>query len=160
MTHSLTIKTTDQTVWKIKTLSSRWCSLLLMHFLTVMIETNIFHSVLHWIILRAKLMITLYGFCGWRSVSDFPCLPRPSSCSPQSGLQRRSPHTETLKQHIALYRHNIQKVFTSIWVFSTFYYSKIQTQILDFMWLINTNQLIDAWVFKRHFINKKSKNCI
>lgn len=42
---------------------------------------------------------TLYGSCGWREVSDFPCLPRPASCSPRSGPQRTSPRSERLQNN-------------------------------------------------------------
>lgn len=41
--------------------------------------------------------LTLYGSCGWRRVSDFPCLSRLTSCSPRSGLRRTSPHSERLQ---------------------------------------------------------------
>lgn len=49
--------------------------------------------------------LTLYGFCGWRRVSGFPCLPRLISCSPQSGPQRTSPCSERLQKQDRKKRH-------------------------------------------------------
>lgn len=46
--------------------------------------------------------LTLYGSCGWKRASDFPCLPRPTSCSPRWDLRKTSPRPERLQNNTGI----------------------------------------------------------
>lgn len=58
---------------------------------------------------------TLYGSCGWREVSDFPCSPRPASCSPRSGPRRTSPRSERLQNNRGITAAHVGKSKMTPW---------------------------------------------
>lgn len=60
-----------------------------------------------WAELRA-CWLTLYGSCVYGRVSNFPCSPSPTSCSPQSGPQRMNLHTERLQTRWVLLKDEAQ----------------------------------------------------